>query len=143
MHLASSMSNRVLTRFFGLAGSFSSSIAITLIGQARSQAWQAVHVSMSTSRNPRYLEGRVYCTSGPSCLAAASGPAYWMVIGRRNMYDRVTLIPSHALFTVSLRFPTYWVTGILSPFLYQLLKSTRSPVTWMFLKALISKALRG
>src|SRR5260370_8514738 len=99
MHLASSISNRVITRFFGLAGSFSISIAITLIGQARSQAWQAVHVSMSTSRKPRYLEGRVYWTSDPSLLAAASGPAYLTVFGRRTIQYKVTLLPSHPLFT--------------------------------------------
>ena len=53
MHLASSMSNWVTTRCLGFAASFSSSIWMQLMGQARSQAWQPVQMSTSTSRKPR------------------------------------------------------------------------------------------
>ena len=53
MHLASSMSNWVTTRCLGFAGSFSSSMEMQLMGQARSQAWQPVQMSTSTSRKPR------------------------------------------------------------------------------------------
>jgi hypothetical protein len=53
MHFASSMSNCVQYRSFGLAGSFSRVIWMQPIGQARSQAWQTVQIVVSTSRNPR------------------------------------------------------------------------------------------
>ncbi|GAO04343.1 hypothetical protein PSR1_03237 [Anaeromyxobacter sp. PSR-1] len=53
MHFASSMSNWVTTRCFGLAASFSSEIWMQPIGQARSQAWHPVQMPVSTSRNPR------------------------------------------------------------------------------------------
>ncbi len=54
MHLPMSMSNRSM---FSLGWVFPSpltmSMLMTEIGQARSQAWQAVQMSMSTSRKPR------------------------------------------------------------------------------------------
>ncbi len=54
MHLPMSMSNRSM-RSLGVIfpSPLRMSILITAMGQARSQAWQAVQVSMSTSRKPR------------------------------------------------------------------------------------------
>src|SRR5438105_3467938 len=56
----------------------------------------------------------VFCTNSP-VFCASSGPAYCTVIGRRNMYERVMLMPSQALFTVSRMPPTYSEIGIKSP----------------------------
>lgn len=50
MHLPMSMSKRVMTRPWPC---FSTSMAMTLIGQSRSHALHAVHSAMSTSRKPR------------------------------------------------------------------------------------------
>ena len=50
MHLPMSMSNRVMPR---ASSCFSMSMTMTLIGQSRSHALQAVQMSMSTSRKPR------------------------------------------------------------------------------------------
>jgi len=52
MHFAMSMSKRVMTRP-PAALSFSASITMQSIGQARSHARQAVQISRSTSRMPR------------------------------------------------------------------------------------------
>src|SRR3954464_1337141 len=54
MHLPMSMSNRSM-RSLGVVfpSPFKMSMLMTWMGQARSQAWHAVQMSMSTSRNPR------------------------------------------------------------------------------------------
>ena len=54
MHLPMSMSNRSM-RSLGVIfpSPFKMSMLMTEMGQARSQAWHAVQMSMSTSRKPR------------------------------------------------------------------------------------------
>jgi len=80
MHLPMSMSNRSM-RSLGVIfpSPLRMSMLMTEMGQARSQAWHAVQMSMSTSRKPRYRAGMVSLTG----TDIRSG--YCEVIGFRNM----------------------------------------------------------
>src|SRR5262245_14292106 len=102
MHFAMSMSKRDMTRP-PAALSFSASITMQSIGQARSQARQAVQISRSTSSIPGWRKGSVSWTRTPS----GSRSGYWTVYGFRTRCDAVTARPSAIVTAASLMFRRY------------------------------------
>ena len=84
-------------------------IVMQMMGQTLSQARQPVQISISTSRIPRYLRGRVSWTG----FSIRSG--YWMVMGRRIRWEKVMVIPSKIVVTVSIIFLAYSVSALMDP----------------------------
>src|SRR4029079_6730029 len=72
MHLPMSMSQRLMACFF-VAGSFTRSIAMHSIGQARSQRLQPVQMSICTSRKPRYRGGGISGNGGAGFVGQLVG----------------------------------------------------------------------